>query len=409
MRPIKPNARRRPLWRTVLLGVLSIVIGGAGTVAVLASLNVIDPAKLAFWRSKATETAAIPADWIPVPLSARPIPAYTMVTRDYLMDTKSGQWALAWRAPDAVPKGAITTPSKIRGRVTAREKPAGYTFVESDFLPEGTPPGVAGGTPRGKLAINLDVSKLRGVVYDLKAGDHVVLQSSTAVDMPGAGHSNSGRLGSNVVASPDVALLPKRSLVVTLVEDGVVVTPVTVRNVPTSSSSLMQGTTMRNTPVQEIVLAVDPQELAPLNEAMALKYDITCVVRSGRPASVPSPTAHSPPSGGVAQVLAALARVVLSADGGSAQGKAAPVPGSVKAAKPNKSEVPAKDRAAINITPGLDPMANVRFMEVMVGPKRQFVLFNGPGNSPVIAGQSDESAKPAAGIPQAGAVEEKKE
>ena len=37
MRPIKPNARRRPLWRTVLLAVVAIVIGGAGTVAALAA------------------------------------------------------------------------------------------------------------------------------------------------------------------------------------------------------------------------------------------------------------------------------------------------------------------------------------------------------------------------------------
>ena len=52
MRPIKPNMRRRSLWRTVLLSLLAIAIGGAGTVAALAGLKVIDPAKLAFWRSK---------------------------------------------------------------------------------------------------------------------------------------------------------------------------------------------------------------------------------------------------------------------------------------------------------------------------------------------------------------------
>ena len=51
MRPIKPNTRRRSLWHTVLLAIVAIVIGGAGTVAALAGLKVIDPAKLAFWRS----------------------------------------------------------------------------------------------------------------------------------------------------------------------------------------------------------------------------------------------------------------------------------------------------------------------------------------------------------------------
>ena len=36
MRPIKPNTRRRSPWRTVLLALLAIVVGGAGTVAALA-------------------------------------------------------------------------------------------------------------------------------------------------------------------------------------------------------------------------------------------------------------------------------------------------------------------------------------------------------------------------------------
>ena len=52
MRPIKPNTRRRPLWHTVLLAILAIAIGGAGTVAALADFKVIDPEKLAFWRTR---------------------------------------------------------------------------------------------------------------------------------------------------------------------------------------------------------------------------------------------------------------------------------------------------------------------------------------------------------------------
>ena len=75
-------------------------------------------------------------------------------------------------------KGVITDMAKIRGRVTAREKEAPFFFVENDFLPKGTHPGVAGGTPPGKLAITLDASKLRGV-HDLKEGDHVDLLAST--------------------------------------------------------------------------------------------------------------------------------------------------------------------------------------------------------------------------------------
>ena len=44
-----------------------------------------------------------------------------------------------------VPKGVITDLAKICGRITARQKDAPFFFVEDDFLPRGTTPGVAGG------------------------------------------------------------------------------------------------------------------------------------------------------------------------------------------------------------------------------------------------------------------------
>ena len=56
MRPIKPNTRRQPLWRTVLLALVAIVFGGAGTVALLGVTKVIDLGKLAFWRVKANRS-----------------------------------------------------------------------------------------------------------------------------------------------------------------------------------------------------------------------------------------------------------------------------------------------------------------------------------------------------------------
>ena len=48
--------------------------------------------------------------------------------------------------------GIIIDPSKIIGRVMAHEKPADFAFTEEDFLPFGTSPGIAGGTPPGKRA-----------------------------------------------------------------------------------------------------------------------------------------------------------------------------------------------------------------------------------------------------------------
>ena len=302
MRPIQPNTRRRSLWRTVLLSLGAIVIGGAGTVAALAGLKVIDLAKL--WRKPDH-----PANYVAIPLSARPIPAYTEVTREYLMNVKTGEWVLAWRAPEAVPKDVITNLAKIRGRVTAREKPAGYNFLESDFLPLGTRPGISGGTPLGKRAYTFNASSLDGCVYQLKEGDRVDLMVSVPVDMPGAGHSGAG---ANVIATPDALMRPKRTLEIPLVQDGVVVSPVTARNVSVTNSSLMNGASTRNMRVEEIVIAVAPAEVAPLDEAKALKHKLTCVARSGRAESAPASSPRRPTGGtaqgGMSLVLLALGK-----------------------------------------------------------------------------------------------------
>ena len=407
MRPIKPNARRRSLWRSVLLAIGAIAIGGAGTVGALAAFKVIDLSRL--WGTRPDH----PAGYVGIPLSARSIPAYTEVTRDYLLNPKTGELVLKWVAPNDVPKGIITDLSKILKRVTARDKPAVYYFLESDFLPEGTSPGPAGGTPLGKRAITLDATKLKGV-HELKEGDVVDLLASVAVDMPGAGHSNSGRMGTNFVASPDALLLPKRGLVNVLVHDGVVVSPVKIRNMPTTVSSLTQGATTHTMPVQEIVLAVAPEEVRLVAEAIDLKYEILCAVHSGRPVSRPSPEAGAS-AGGTSQgaMSQASAKAIPGRPSAAAADKASPASESAKNVNGTKSESPVKNQAATDVTPGLDPMAGTRCLEVMIGNQRQFMLFSGPGNSPVVAGQSDASTKAADAAPGTvaapGAVEEKKE
>ena len=172
------------------------------------------------------------------------------------------------------------------------------------------------------------------------------------------------------------------------------VTPARTRNVPVSSSSLTQGTTTRTVPVQEIVIAVEPEEVALLNEAMDLKYEITCVARSGRPCPFRR-LLHSVGGTAGAQVLAAFAKA-FRVETARRPGKATSAPTNENR-QPTKTETSGKDQVAMDITPGLNPMAEIRFMEVMIGTQRQFVLFTGPGNSPVVASQDDGSAKAGSG------------
>jgi hypothetical protein len=346
-------------------------------------------------------------------MSARAIPAYTEITPEYLSNPKTGELHLKWESPkdaaSAASKGAITDLLKVFGRVTAREKPAGYFFKESDFLPAGSRAGIVGGTPQGKRAYTFDASNLEGCVYQVKEGDHVDLLVSVHVDMPGASRSNSGPSGANVIATPDALLRPKRTLEIPLVQDGVVVSPVTPRNKQILNSSVMNGATTRNVRVEEIVIAVAPEEVAPLDEAKALKHKLTCVARSGRPRFVAAPAVRRPvggtSSGGMSQVLAALGKALLGKPSAAPPDKALS-PGRAKTVNPTKSDTPATDRVAMDITPGLNPMADVHFMEVMIGAKRQFMLFSGPGNSPVVQAQDDGSAKAGPGAAAAGAAEE---
>lgn len=387
MRAIRPDNRRPSMWRALLLTLAAIVVGGVGSVLALGLTNVIDLKGLAFWIPKKNP---IPADYIAVPMSSQVIPAYTKITRDYLRMPRTGEWVVTWQAPQAIPKSVITERLNILDRVTAHEIAAGYAFKDSDFLPEGSSPGVAGGTPAGKQAITLDVSKLRGSLHDLKAGDHVNVMATIPVDMPGSGHSSGGRLGS-VVAAPDASLLAKRSIVRPVVQDGVVVSPVRVRNEPIGASSLLtQGGGLRTKPVQEIVIAVDPDEVAPLAEAIDEKYEIFCVVHSGRPAeakaAAPQPSGESAPAGPEEPKLAAAE--VRTGRGGL----------------PDRDSVKAKPS---DTTPGYDPMSEVRFMEVMVGSQRNFVVFAGRGGSPVVQAQDPRQGTGAREAPPAGAAGER--
>ena len=248
--------------------------------------------------------------------------------------------------------------------------------------------------PQGKRAYTFNASGLDGCVYQLKQGDHVDMLVSVPVDMPGSGHSEPS--GTNVVATPDTLIQPRRTLEIPLVQDGVVISPITARATQVTNSSVMNGASTRNMRVEEIVVAVAPKEVAPLDEAKALKHRLTCVARSGLPEPAPTPAVSQPAGGaspsGTSDVAAAPGKTLPGKERAAAPDKSSPASGNAKPVNPAKAETSAKDRVAMDITPGLNPMADVRYMEVMIGAKRQFVLFNGPGNSPVVAAESDGSA-----------------
>jgi len=226
------------------------------------------------------------AGLIAVPVSARPIPRYTRLTRDHLWDAKNSRLAMIYLRPEQVSRDMKTTLKDILGNVLDHDKAAGFVFSDSDFLPAGTRPGLVAGIPPGKRAMRVDAQKVSGI-FGLQPGDRFDLVSALAIDAGRGNNQIFGRSGGVYGQQLDIqsrmSNWQKQATVRVVVQNGVVVEPMTTRQVPFSARTLTQGSVTRIRPVQEIVIAVDPHEVAPLTEALAVDAEISCVPRSGRP------------------------------------------------------------------------------------------------------------------------------
>lgn len=248
-----------------------------------------------------------------IPINAQPIPAYTRVDRQQLMNPSKGGLMYQQVPPEASVGmsivgvdeagshiesrvesvknvddnvvfvveggaevqqqktfslgGAIMNINAIIGRVVKADKRAGMGFQESTFFPQGTPEGLAGATPQGMRAITLDATRLTGV-HSLGAGDLIDLLASIPV-------------------SDDASTVAQTqpSEVQMLAQNATVLRPVYVRNEVTQSASLMNGATTSNVPKYEVAIAVATDDVIPLQNALNQELPITCVAHSMKPES----------------------------------------------------------------------------------------------------------------------------
>jgi Flp pilus assembly protein CpaB len=223
---------------------------------------------------------------VAVPIAAMRIPNYTKISRDHLWDATNQRFAVVYVPPEAVAKDMLVNRSDILGRVLNHEKQAGYVFTEADFFEKGTREGIVAGVPPGKRAIRVEASKVEGL-YGLQPGDRFDLVASLAIDASrgsGAGSFNiGGAYGQQLALQARLSNWQKQATVRVLVQNGMLVEPMTTRQIPFFSNTLTQGGITRMRPIQEIVIAVDPDEVVKLTEAMAVEAKISTVPRSGRP------------------------------------------------------------------------------------------------------------------------------
>lgn len=315
-----PEVRRGPsMIATMTMIVVAVFVVGGLTLGSLWALGIIGPKE----NPQAEAPAKKKPEGTPIPLTGRAIPAYTQITREHFLNPKTGEEVITYRSEDAVKKAKILTKlSDILGRVLIHDLPANYAFRDEDLFPKGTRPGVVAGVPPGKRAFVLPADKVQGI-HTLKTGDHFDLLGSTPIDLEKAMAKLKSPLPDSVLAQNS----GKHAKVRVLVQKGVVVVPVMVREVPTGSAAQGKGGVLPSKPVQEVTIAVEPEEVAPLHEALAIQATLICVGRSGQ-----------------------------------------------------KDEAKTK-----SVTPGSPPGPKIHTMEVIMGNKRQIYSFPTPGTGPLDA------------------------
>jgi Flp pilus assembly protein CpaB len=251
---------------------MALLVGGVASIAGLWATGYVS---LPFLQRTGTNQDGK----VQVLMSGVAIPAYTLVTRDHLLNPETKEAASFWLAKEQIPPNVIPDLAGIAGRVLKHDKPAGYFFTEDDFFPKGTRPGIVAGIPPGKRSMTLEATKIQGA-NGLKAGDRFDVIASIATDQR---HRTNGPKSLGITTAGNASPLSKEARVRVVVENGAVVMPVYTRAVPTLSTSLTSGTQASAKPVQELVIAVEPYEVPMLAEAMTLEAELIAVARSGSP------------------------------------------------------------------------------------------------------------------------------
>lgn len=271
---MQSGSRRRRLAQ--FLPVIILVLGVAG---VGLAVNYL-------WgmRGDTTADAAPPPGKIAVVLNPVRQAAYKRLRIEDLISPANRRLSTIFLDPDRLPEGVLVNPTEIVGRVLARPKPAGFVFTEKDFLPQGTRPGLSAGIPPGKRAMRIAVNNLIGL-ENLNVGDRFDLVATLPL--------SEGVLNTMTLAGVDArdltALDPslvnwsKQATVDVIVQNGTLVSPMETRTIPVYTSSLTQGAITRTRPAQEVVIAVAPDEVARLTQAIAVGASVQAVIRSGHP------------------------------------------------------------------------------------------------------------------------------
>ncbi|MEC9048296.1 MAG: RcpC/CpaB family pilus assembly protein [Planctomycetota bacterium] len=218
----------------------------------------------------------------------RTIPAYTKITRDHLI-TADGYCTLPVDTAIAEQRGLFregVEVQKLLGRVLKKEKPALYAFSKTDFLPQGTSPGVNAGIPPGKRGVWIDVSKVTGLA-DLRTGDRIDLVAATAatkqttLDTSVLGKVADSVLKARLTAAANESTKASAASSWVVAREAQVIAPTRSRPRPNAGSKRSAAT------IDEAFLAVAPDDVPRLSQALAQGVTILAAPRSSQPNAEP--------------------------------------------------------------------------------------------------------------------------
>ena len=294
IRPVSPKSppsiAGRFMASTVIAGLLLVTATVYTVVNGELRVPFVEGALFRFGNdAAAAETVAAPApNSVSVYASSRTLPAYTKITRDHLM-TADGPFTIPVDAAVAAKSGLFrkgVEVQKLLGRVLKKEKPAFYAFSERDFLPKGTRPGVNAGIPPGKRGVWIDVSKVTGLA-DLRAGDRIDLVAATAaskqntLDTGVLGKVADSVLKARLTAAANESQRKAAASSWVVAREAQVIAPTRSRPQPNAGSKRGAAT------IDEAFLAISPDDVPRLSQALAQGVTILAAPRSSQPNAAP--------------------------------------------------------------------------------------------------------------------------
>ncbi len=275
-------ARRRPSRPSPFtnLFIAIAVLGGVGLMGYAA-------ASYFGWFKSAPIVAAKPSreGMVAVPRSLVNLKAYEQVQREDIYDLAKGEDSYFWLPKAQVEANPdwILRVDDVIGRVMAKDKRADFVFSEKDFLPKGSRTGLAAGVPEGKQGFFIQSGQVLGLRL-LKMGDKFDLMASLPEESANAGAEYGLLMGGiKVRGNKPIPLNGVRLLV----QGGTVVALTDGRDMTTQGGMEFgqtdaRGRVTNDSKNEQIAIAIDPEEVVPLTQALGAKQTIHAVARSGR-------------------------------------------------------------------------------------------------------------------------------